>query len=225
MRPGALAVGFDLDYTLWDQDLFFRSFGEAVSSWLGEQSGLGSARVATAFHWGLRELTLHHPRLLGAVLDHLGIRDPGLEWELVTRYRNHRPAMRPYASAVPTLDWLQAAGFHLFLVTDGHSATQRYKVEALGLGPWFDAMVFTDELPGPHAKPSRLPFQLAADRLGVAPFRCLYVGDDPERDVAGPRSLGMGTIGVGTGPFARQRPPGLSPDQRIDALEHLRGLL
>jgi FMN phosphatase YigB (HAD superfamily) len=36
--------------------------------------------------------------------------------------------------------------------------------------------------------------------------QCVFVGDNPERDVSGPRSLGMLTIGVDTGPFARMQP-------------------
>jgi N-acetyl-D-muramate 6-phosphate phosphatase len=45
----------------------------------------------------------------------------------------------------------------------------------------------------PFAKPHPEPLLEAARRLGVAPQRCLYVGDD-ERDIVAGRAAGMGTV-------------------------------
>ena len=45
----------------------------------------------------------------------------------------------------------------------------------------------------PHAKPHPEPLFEAARRLGVAPARCVYVGDD-ERDIVAGLAAGMGTI-------------------------------
>ena len=45
----------------------------------------------------------------------------------------------------------------------------------------------------PHAKPHPEPLLEAARRLGVAPARCLYVGDD-ERDVVAGLAAGMQTV-------------------------------
>ena len=141
------------------------------------------------------------------------------------RYHLHRPLAEPYPQVPPLLGRLREAGYRLFLVTDGHGPAQRHKVAALGLGGWFDAMVFTGELPGQQAKPSPLPFMLACDRLGVVPDRCVYVGDNPACDIQGPRSLGMLTIAVATGPYARRGDPERQPHLRIQALEELAGLL
>jgi N-acetyl-D-muramate 6-phosphate phosphatase len=46
----------------------------------------------------------------------------------------------------------------------------------------------------PERKPSPLPLLHAAGHLGVAPNRCLYVGDDV-RDMQAARAAGM--LGVG----------------------------
>ncbi len=40
-------------------------------------------------------------------------------------------------------------------------------------------------------KPSPLPFELALKVLEVAPERCLFVGDDPGRDIKGAKEAGM----------------------------------
>lgn len=45
----------------------------------------------------------------------------------------------------------------------------------------------------PHSKPHPAPLLEAARRIGVAPSRCLYVGDD-ERDIVAGKAAGMGTV-------------------------------
>jgi putative hydrolase of the HAD superfamily len=220
------AVGFDLDYTLWDQDAFARSFFDAISPELGRRLGCGPSQAARACEDALCSLTLAHPHLFDQVLHRLGAWDPRLVAELVERYHRHRPPAVPYPGAERTLGRLRQAGFRLFLVTDGYPPTQKYKVDALGLGPWFDQMVFTGELRSHQRKPSPFPFQLACGRLGVAPDRCVYVGDNAACDFAGPKRLGMFTIGVSTGPFAgMEADPGQAPHLLIGPLEDLDGLL
>lgn len=50
----------------------------------------------------------------------------------------------------------------------------------------------------PHAKPHPAPLLEAARRMGVAPARCVYVGDD-HRDVVAGRAAGMATLAAGWG--------------------------
>jgi putative hydrolase of the HAD superfamily len=224
MRPQA--VGFDLDYTLWDQGPFADSFFAAIAGELGGRLGFRREVVLQAFQGALVRLSLQHPNLFGEALAELGVRDPALVAELVARYRRHRPPAVAYPGATETLHHLEAAGYPLFLVTDGHSASQRHKVEALGIGGCFRHMVFTGDLPADLHKPSPIPFLLACGRLGVEPCRCIYVADNPLCDFQGPRRLGMLTIGVPTGPFAAMGVgPGQRPDLRIGSLSELRGML
>ncbi|MFZ2738707.1 MAG: HAD-IA family hydrolase [Burkholderiaceae bacterium] len=49
-----------------------------------------------------------------------------------------------------------------------------------------------------HAKPHPEPLFEAARRLGLAPERCLYVGDD-ERDIVAGKAAGMATVAVSYG--------------------------
>ncbi len=44
------------------------------------------------------------------------------------------------------------------------------------------------------AKPDRRAFEQVADELGVPAAACLFVGDDPQRDVAGARAAGMRAV-------------------------------
>jgi len=50
----------------------------------------------------------------------------------------------------------------------------------------------------PHAKPHPAPLLEAARRLGIAPQRCVYVGDD-ERDIMAGHAAGMGTVAASYG--------------------------
>jgi len=220
------AVGFDLDYTLWDQDAFARSFFDTIAGELGRRLGWSREQVCRVGQDTLHRLTLAHPRLFDHVLHQLGAWDPRLVAELVRRYHRHRPPAQPYPGALWTLGRLREAGFRLFLVTDGDGPTQRHKVAALGLEGWFEQMVFTGEFAPWLHKPSPFPFQLACGRLGLAPCRCAYVGDNPACDFQGPRGLGMLTFGVGTGPFAGlPAAPEQTPHLRLGALGDLAGML
>lgn len=226
MSPSPLAVGFDLDYTLWDQDPFAWSFFEAIAGELGGRLGCGRDAVAQAFHGAHARLTLAYPELFDEALWELGVRDPALVAELVGRYHRHRPPARAYPGAEELLGRLTGAGYALFLVTDGHSATQRHKVQALGLEAHFQKLVFTGDFQPELRKPSCFPFLYACARLGVAPSRCLFVGDNPLCDFQGPRKLGMQTVGVATGPFADLTvPEDWAPQLRIGKLRDLEGLL
>jgi len=55
----------------------------------------------------------------------------------------------------------------------------------------------------PHPKPCPEPLLEAARRLGLAPEKCIYVGDD-ERDVMAGLAAGMGTVAANYGYLGRQ---------------------
>lgn len=55
----------------------------------------------------------------------------------------------------------------------------------------------------PHAKPHPAPLFEAARRVGIAPTRCLYVGDD-ERDIVAGLAAGMGTVAATYGYLGSQ---------------------
>ena len=70
-----------------------------------------------------------------------------------------------------------------------------------------DAVVFCTDVG--WRKPAPQPFERILRRLGVAPDKCLFVGDDPCWDLAGPRGLGMDALLIdrtASGRFAGERP-------------------
>jgi FMN phosphatase YigB (HAD superfamily) len=66
------------------------------------------------------------------------------------------------------------------------------------LSKYIDVAVFSDEIGA--AKPSRLPFRIAAEELGVNPDEIVHVGPSEDRDVEGAAAVGAWAIHLGSGP-------------------------
>lgn len=109
--------------------------------------------------------------------------------ELVRLYREHRPKIRPCEDAKA---FIESTSCRLAVVSDGPVSSQRAKYQALGLVPWVDCPIFTQEIRAP--KPSLCAFQLAAWTLNVRYEDCVYVADNPQKDFIAPKALGMRTI-------------------------------
>lgn len=69
---------------------------------------------------------------------------------------------------------------------------QHKKVEALGIAALFDAIIYSAEV-GFH-KPDRRIYDHTAAVLGVSNEDCLFVGDDPDSDIAGALAAGMEAV-------------------------------
>jgi putative hydrolase of the HAD superfamily len=88
------------------------------------------------------------------------------------------------------------AGYRTGIITNGPSGMQRAKLKSLGLEALVDVVIVSGE-EGMH-KPAAELFHRAAERLRVAPSRCLYVGDNPVNDVGGATGAGMQAIWLQT---------------------------
>ena len=101
-----------------------------------------------------------------------------------------------YPDTIPTLAALRRRGYRLGLVSNMPwgcpSAPWLAELQRLGLAEWFEAIVFCTDVG--WRKPAAQPFQAALERLGLAAAECLFVGDDPRWDLAGPQALGMPAV-------------------------------
>lgn len=92
------------------------------------------------------------------------------------------------------LAFLKRRGIKLGLVSN-LAAPFKAPVATLGLAESFDTLVYScDE---GLVKPDAGMYQRALERLGVAPDRALFVGDNMLNDVDAPAALGLRTVGVG----------------------------
>lgn len=184
----ACAVLFDLDGTLIDS--------------APDLAGAGNdMRVAR----GLAVLPLAHFRPMvgsgarGMVDRALGVQphDPefaALRDEFLQRYeRRMTQETAVFPELVPLLAKLRERAVPWAIVTN--KAT-RFSVPLVGaLSLLRDAATLVCGDTTPHAKPHPAPLLEAARRIGLDPWRCIYVGDDL-RDVQAGRAARMSTVAV-----------------------------
>ena len=100
----------------------------------------------------------------------------------------------------PEIDALLAAlapKYKLGIVTNGVPDLQRDKLAGCGLAHHFGAVAVSGEVDS--GKPERPIFEFVTRELGVKAEDCVMVGDNPERDIAGARAMGMRSVYVARG--------------------------
>lgn len=99
-----------------------------------------------------------------------------------------------FPQSMEILSELRRRGYMLGIITNGSIQMQRGKLIASGLAACVDvALISAEER---VRKPEPEIFQRAADRLGMHPNECVFIGDNPERDVIGAKRVGMTAVWV-----------------------------
>lgn len=98
--------------------------------------------------------------------------------------------LRTYPIVKPTLGTLKEE-YKLGIVTDAPRNKAWQRLIIAGISDYFDTVVTLDDTKA--FKPSPGGFNLALKALSIAPSECLFVGDNPERDIRGAQELGMKT--------------------------------
>lgn len=126
-------------------------------------------------------------RIVGNVLPDLPNPDRGFE-ELWDHF-SHPQSWRVFSDVAPALDMLEAAGFPMLIASN---FDRRLRAVLAG-HPEFEGRVepllISSEVG--FRKPHPNFYEAACDALSLSPSCVLYVGDDPENDVRGPRRAGL----------------------------------
>ena len=110
----------------------------------------------------------------------------------VVAYRRAREAnLMAYPNVNRTMMALAKKGIKMAVVSDAPSREAWMRIYYLNLYHFFDAVITYDD--SGERKPSKKPFQMALNALGLQPDESIMVGDWPERDVVGARQIGMRT--------------------------------
>lgn len=112
---------------------------------------------------------------------------------LLDVFRNHRPDIFLGRGARDMLLELRASGWKVAVLTNGLPSVQTRKVQALGLGALVDHVIYAEQIV-PGGKPAAAAFGAALQRLGTTPLQTVALGDDPQKDIAGARAVGLATI-------------------------------
>jgi putative hydrolase of the HAD superfamily len=129
-----------------------------------------------------------------AALEEVGIDDSALAAELAEFFaidRSRRHVV--FAESEQVLHDLKKK-FRLALITNGAPDIQGTKIDGSNLASFFETIIIS----GDHGfgKPDLRIFQLALERLGVAPHEAVMIGDSLNRDIAGARDAGIRTIWI-----------------------------
>lgn len=87
------------------------------------------------------------------------------------------------------LEQLKSQGYQLAIVSNGGHDTRLNTIRGLGIADYFEEII-SSGLVG-FSKPQPEIFQITAQRLGVLPEHCLYIGDHPINDIQGAKNAGM----------------------------------
>jgi len=223
------AVVFDLDDILYAERDYVRSGYGAVARHL--ESPAAKAKTISRddllgwlwYRFGAGQAS----GAFNALNEHfqLGLGKPQIT-QLVELYRSHVPDIRP-RKGIPQL-LCDLAGTNLLgLLGDGFLPAQQLKLDALGLGEYFDAVIFTESLGAKQEcwKPSPVGFEAIVERLLVPHPSCCYVGDNPAKDFVAPNALGWRTIQLllpGQVHSGKPAPPGGAPQSIVASIEELR---
>ena len=184
------AILFDLDDTLYPYRAFVRSGFREVGRRLAEERGLPARSVLRVLRRAL--VGGERGRELQALCTRFSL-PASLVPSLAAVIREHTPLLRLPRASMRVLSTLRD-GWRIGILTNGSPAIQRRKIEALGLEPLVDVVIFASEHGDGTGKPDPHAFHAALHRLGVVPAQTVYVGDDRRADIEGATAVGMSTI-------------------------------
>lgn len=175
-------VAFDLDDTLYPEYDFVVSGYRAVAELLPQSDRQRAFEVMSqAYDAGVNPFDA----LVAATDCTVPIAD------MVDAYRYHKPTLRLEPTVRMALQRLKDAGVGLALITDGRTATQRNKIEALGLDGFFGNQIYISEA----ERVDKTCTQSFERVMATFPAeRYVYVGDNPAKDFVAPNRLGWLTV-------------------------------
>ncbi|MDP9023872.1 MAG: HAD-IA family hydrolase [Candidatus Eremiobacteraeota bacterium] len=200
------AVLFDLDDTLHDDTLAYKSAAEEVAWEVAAEHGIDALKLKNAYiaqaegFWKQldasslsKKLESIRAELWRAALIEVGIHDEVAARQAAVNYNRYRKKyFKLFPGAVDLLRMLRTRDVKLGLVTNGFSVTHREKIALLQIGEYFDAIFIADEVG--MIKPDPLLFAHACQKLERAPAVSAMVGDRYERDIRGAQRAGLFTV-------------------------------
>jgi putative hydrolase of the HAD superfamily len=122
----------------------------------------------------------------------------------------------PKNGLIETLQHLHPK-YRLAVVTNGTSAMQNRKIDALGIRRYFNALIISEEIG--CRKPDKQIYMTSCESLDVDVSEAVFIGDNYQLDVAGPRQAGMSAIWFCSDPHE------LNHEPRITTLKDLQSIL
>ena len=221
---------FDLDHTLWD---FERSSAESLTEVYHtfNVAELGAESLDTFISTYLRINYQLWRELERNVIPHTHIREHRFRLVMeelgVQATTDYRPMEETYIDLLPTksylmdgaldvLDYVQAKGYTLHILTNGFDVVQGKKMQSAGIYDYFTHLITNEK--AQSRKPDPRIFEYALACAAAPCHECLMIGDNWEADILGAKRFGMDTV--------YYNPAGTSFDEApTHDIRHLRELL
>lgn len=130
----------------------------------------------------------HRKDLIDILIEDFGLSKPD-RMALINAYRAAKPDVFLLKKDAQFLLEALSKTFKLALLTDNPRASQEQKINATGIAPFFNALIFTADIG--ENKPSKRTFEAASAALGIEPSKLLMIGDNLFRDIHGAREAGF----------------------------------
>jgi putative hydrolase of the HAD superfamily len=215
------AVLLDLDDTLTDRGATVRAYAEQFLLDFGARFELRDLGAVTAELEHIDQNGYNRKRAedIASHAAWLDRPDPvALAWHWNHHFAERSQPREGFASFIASI---ANAGLQLGVITNGPADKQRRKLEVLDLTARLGVALISDAIG--LAKPDPRIFLRAAEALGVDPSDCVFIGDNPEKDVLGSAAVGMRAI------WFRARmpwPEGLMPaNESVTSLREILTLL
>ncbi|WP_064031981.1 HAD family hydrolase [Methylosinus sp. R-45379] len=187
------AVLFDLDETLFNRSASLRDFVADQFSTKWHCDHIDFNAVVDRFLELDARGRLHKMEVYGTLLAELGLADSDVAKEMFFDYETRAWRFaRAFDGAAELLSWLTREGVRFGIVSNGQTHIQLRSILALNLDRLTDVYLISEQ--EKCRKPDPEIFRRAADRLGISTGQCVFVGDSPEADMFGARSVGMKTV-------------------------------
>ncbi len=223
-------ISFDLDDTLWPCGLVIQRAERQLYDWLAEHAPAIPANYSIQAMREQRlvfqranpdiahDLTQVRQRSLQQLMDMHGY-PRSLAAQGTALFREARNQVSPYPDVLPVLEGLSSR-YRLVSVTNGNAEIGKTPLSKLFHRSFTAAEVGA-------ARPDPALFQAVLDWSDVVPGSVLHVGDDPARDVAPARRLGMRTAWIqrGQGQWQAAESANAAADVIITDLHQLAALL
>ncbi|MEK6864562.1 MAG: HAD-IA family hydrolase [Nanoarchaeota archaeon] len=98
--------------------------------------------------------------------------------------------LKPYRDVIPTLKKLKH--YKLGVISDAPRLKLYQRLDAMKITDFFDVIIGYEDTG--RKKPSKIPFKRALKELNVKPSEAVFIGDWPDKDIKGAKSIGMKTI-------------------------------
>lgn len=148
-------------------------------------------KVYRSFEYAPEAVTLESAT--GKTFAALGITPQGNVTEISRDFIvDYAAGMQLLPNALETLNYFSHQ--QKAIITNGPSDLQRAAINAVGLEPYFQTIVVSGDSDVCIAKPDPRIFQIACERLGIAPHETLMIGDRLDLDIEAGMLAGLQVI-------------------------------